>query len=149
MKKVLAALSLCCAFAVNASEGVIQVESAQGVTATADKLEQVLLGKGMKIMARVPHSTSAAGVGIELRDTELLIFGNPKAGSPLMKCQQLIALDLPQKALIYSDEAGKTWIAYNDPMYLKARHQVEGCDKPLEMISGALAKFTAAAASAE
>lgn len=149
MKKILAALSLCCAFAANASEGVIQVESAQGVAATADKLEQVLLSKGMKIMARVPHSISAAGVGIELRDTELLIFGNTKAGSPLMKCQQLIALDLPQKALVYADEAGKTWIAYNDPMYLKARHQVEGCDKPLEKISGALAKFTAAAAKAD
>lgn len=150
MKKYLSAFALCCfSFAALASDGVVKVESAQGVKATADKLEKVLLSKGMKIMARVPHSDSAAAVGIELRETELLIFGNPKAGSPLMKCEQLIALDLPQKALIYSDESGKTWIAYNDPMYLKARHQVEGCDEPLGKISGALAKFSAAAASAD
>ncbi|MGB0866144.1 MAG: DUF302 domain-containing protein [Granulosicoccaceae bacterium] len=149
MKKWIASMAMCLAFSAQASEGVLQIESAQGVTATADKLEQILLSKGMKIMARVPHSQAASGVGIDLRDTELLIFGNPKAGSPLMKCQQLIALDLPQKALIYADEAGKTWIAYNNPMYLKQRHQVEGCDKPLEKIAGALSKLTAAAAKAE
>ncbi len=148
MKKLWLGILLCAAVSAHASEGVVQVESAHGVLATADKLEKVLLAKGMKIMARVPHSTAAAGVGVTLRDTELLIFGNPKAGSPLMKCQQLIALDLPQKALIYADEAGKTWIAYNDPLYLKARHQVEGCDKPLNKIAAALAKFTAAAAKA-
>ena len=150
MKKYLSAFVLCCfSFMAQASDGVVKVESAQGVAATADKLEKVLTSKGMKIMARVPHSQSAAGVGIELRDTELLIFGNPKAGSPLMMCEQMIALDLPQKALVYADEAGKTWIAYNDPMYLKERHQVEGCDEALSKISGALGKLTAAAAMAD
>ncbi len=150
MKRILAtAVMGLFSLTVFASEGVLKIESAQGVAATADRLQAVLESKGMTIMARVPHSTAAAGVGVEIRDTELLIFGNPKAGSPLMKCQQLIALDLPQKALIYADEAGKTWIAYNDPQYLKERHGVEGCDEPLKKIAGALAKLTAAGAMAQ
>ncbi len=147
MKRFLSVVLLCgFSMIAQASEGVVQLESAHDVTATADKLEGILLSKGMTIMARVPHSKAAAGVGVELRDTELLIFGNPKVGSPLMKCEQLVALDLPQKALIYADESGKTWIAYNDPMYLKARHNVEGCDEALAKVSGALAKLTGAAA---
>jgi uncharacterized protein (DUF302 family) len=135
-------------FSVNAMaiEGMIDVASNHSVSQTADRLEKVLKSKGMKIFGRVPHSKAAKGVGIEISPTELIIFGNPKVGSPLMKCANSVAIDLPQKALIWQDANGEVWISYNDPQYLKKRHNIEGCDKVLNKVSGALSKLTAAAA---
>ena len=66
---------------------------------------------------------------MELRETELIIFGNPKVGSPLMKCQQSVAIDLPQKALIWKDSEGKVWISYNNPRYLEKRHNISNCER--------------------
>jgi uncharacterized protein (DUF302 family) len=133
-------------FAAQAVDGMIDVASHHSVTQTADNLEKVLKSKGMKIFGRVPHSKAAKGVGIELLPMELLIFGNPKVGSPLMKCANSVAIDLPQKALIWQDSSGSVWISYNDPQYLKKRHNIQGCDAVLAKVSGALSKFTAAAA---
>ena len=82
---------------------------------------------------------------MSLRPTEVVIFGNPKVGTPLMNCAQSVAIDLPQKALIWQDEAGEVWLAYNDPAYLAGRHKIEGCDEVLKKVSGALANFAAAA----
>ncbi len=126
-------------------EGMIVVPSPHSVKDTLDKLAVVLESKGMKIMARVDHSAGAASVDLELRPTELMIFGNPKAGTPLMQCSQSLAIDLPQKMLAWEDEAGKVWLGYNDPMFIKARHSTEGCDPVFEKISGALANFAKAA----
>lgn len=150
MKKLLAAAAACCALVAptHASNGVVTVAAESGVAEVTDRLEALLLSKGMTVMARVKHSDAAAGVGVELRDTQLLIFGNPKVGSPLMRCEQMVALDLPQKALVYADAEGRTWIAYNDPAYLQQRHAVQGCDEAFAKVSGALAKLTAAAAKA-
>lgn len=132
---------------VAAADGMVNIPSDFPVTETADRLEDILQKKGMTVFNRIPHSAGAAKVGIELRDTELLIFGNPKVGSPLMQCQQSAAIDLPQKALIWQDQEGKVWISYNDPGYLKSRHNISGCEEVLGKVSKALAGMTKAAAS--
>ena len=99
----------------------------------------------MKVFIRVDHAAGAASVGNQLRPTELVIFGNPKLGSALMGCAQTAGIDLPMKALIYEDEQGKVYLSYNDPVYLKSRHAMPGCDKPVGKASGALANFAKAA----
>jgi uncharacterized protein (DUF302 family) len=122
-----------------ASDGLVNVPSTFNVEKTADRMESVLLEKGMTIFNRIKHSEGAANVGIELRKTELIIFGNPKVGSPLMKCQQSVAIDLPQKALIWEDDNAKVWISYNDPRYLEKRHNIIGCEEVISKIEKALA----------
>ncbi len=143
---VLLAASLSAGSAL-AENGLITVASEHGVKETADKLEKVLESKGMNVFGRVNHAQGAEKAGMQLRPTELVIFGNPKVGTPLMKCAQSVAIDLPQKALIWQDEAGKVWFTYNDPAYLASRHALQGCDEVLKKVSGALGKFAAAATS--
>lgn len=130
---------------VIAAEGMINVESSYTVEETASRLEKILTDKGMTIFARIGHSEGAANVGIKMPETELLVFGNPKVGSPLMKCQQTVAIDLPQKALIWADGKGSVWVSYNEPKYLSKRHNISGCDGVLAKIEKALAGITAAA----
>ena len=130
---------------VLADDGMINVPSAFTVEETADRMESVLDKKGMTVFSRIKHSEAAAKVGIELRETELIIFGNPKVGSPLMNCQQSVAIDLPQKALIWKDKNSRVWISYNDPEYLKKRHNISGCDEVLSKIGKALSGITKAA----
>ncbi|PLY03494.1 MAG: hypothetical protein C0623_01385 [Desulfuromonas sp.] len=131
---------------VLAGEGMISVQSTHDVTATADRLETILKDKGMTVFNRINHSAGAAKVGVELRPTELIIFGNPKVGSRLMKCAQGTAIDLPQKALIREDADGNTFISYNNPAYIRKRHSISGCDEVLQKITNALANFSKAAA---
>lgn len=135
------------ATAARAADGVILVTSANDVKATTDKLEKVLTEKGITIFARVDHAAGADSVGQKLRPTTLLIFGNPKLGTPLMQKDQKMGLDLPLKALVFEGEDGKTYIAYNDPAYLSKRYGVSEPAKVFETMSGALKNFTAAAAS--
>lgn len=127
------------------SDGVIRIKSKYDVATTVDNLESALKSKGMTIFKRVSHSGGAEKVGLELRPTELMIFGNPKVGTPLMQCGQLAALDLPQKALIFEDESGQVWFAYNDPKYIADRHKITGCDDVIDKISNALTGFSRAA----
>jgi uncharacterized protein (DUF302 family) len=129
MKTLLLAILVVLTMAVSAyaAEGMVDVKSSFGVKETGDRLESVLKEKGMTIFTRVKHSEAAKKVGVELRETELVIFGNPKAGSPLMKCQQSVAIDLPQKALIWKNSKDNTWISYNNPRYLKKRHNISDC----------------------
>jgi uncharacterized protein (DUF302 family) len=149
MKKVIliAMLILCIAIPVEAADGVINVPSAFDVKETADRMEKILKEKGMTIFNRIKHSEGAGKVGIALRDTELIIFGNPKVGSPLMKCQQSVAIDLPQKALIWKDDKAKVWISYNDPRYLKKRHNITGCGEVISKIEKALAGIAKSAST--
>ena len=135
------------ASAAVAQEGVASVESPFDVATTIDKLATVLESKGMSIFGRVNHAANAEKAGLSLRPTELLIFGNPKIGTPLMNCAQSVALDLPQKMLAWEAEDGTTRLGWNDPMHLKARHAIEGCDEVLEKVSGALSNFAKAATS--
>ena len=135
------------ATAASAADGVIVITSANDVKTTTDKLEKVLTEKGITVFARVDHAGGAESVGQKLRPTELLVFGNPKLGTPLMQQDQKIGLDLPLKALIFEGEDGKTYIAYNDPAYLSKRYGVGEPAKVFETMTGALKNFTAAAAS--
>jgi len=125
--------------------GLVKMKSAHSVAATLDKLAGILGEKGMNVFARINHAEGAAKAGMELRPTELLIFGNPKVGTPLMKCSQSIAIDLPQKMLAWEDESGQVWLAYNNPEHLKARHSTEGCDEVFGKVAGALGNFAKAA----
>ncbi|NNK96660.1 MAG: DUF302 domain-containing protein [Desulfobacterales bacterium] len=147
MKTILVTLFSILFFAIPvvAADGVINVQSTFAVGETADRMENILTEKGMTIFNRIKHSAAAGKVGVELRDTELIIFGNPKVGSPLMKCQQSVALDLPQKALIWKDDQGNVYISYNDPRYLQKRHNVMGCEEVFTKIEKALAGITKAA----
>lgn len=135
---LISTLTLMLPLAASAAEGMVKVKSDHPVDATADKLANAITGKGLKVVARVDHAEAAEEADMELRPTELIIFGNPKAGTPLMQCAQSTAIDLPQKALIWEDDEGQVWLGYNDPAYLKERHSIEGCDKPLENITKAL-----------
>jgi len=149
MKKVIITLLalLCISVPALAADGLVTVPSTFSVGETADRLENVLHEKGMTLFNRINHSEAAANVGVELRKTELIIFGNPKVGSPLMQCQQSVAIDLPQKALIWEDADAKVWISYNDPAYLEKRHTITGCEEVLAKIGAALAGITKAAAT--
>lgn len=131
--------------AVQAQQGLTVVPSPHDVATTMDKLEAVVTDKGMTVMARVDHGANAAKAELELRPTQLLIFGNPKVGTPLMLCSQSIAVDLPQKMLVWQAEDGQVYLGYNDPAYLKERHATEGCDEVFEKVAGALGNFAKAA----
>ena len=130
----------------HAADGVILVTSKNDVKTTTDKLEKILTEKGITVFARVDHAGGAKGIGQTLRPTELLIFGNPKLGTPLMQKKQEIGLDLPLKALIFEGADGKTYIAYSDPAYLGKRYGMTEPAGVFKKMSGALKNFTAAAA---
>lgn len=148
MKSVmLVALALFSLNSAFAQEGVISVESPHDVATTMDKLVAALESKGMSVFGRINHAQNAQNADLNLRPTEVLIFGNPKIGTPLMNCAQSVALDLPQKMLAWQDEAGNTYLGWNDPAHLKARHGIEGCDEVLDKVSGALVAFATAATS--
>ena len=135
-------LSISLAYADN---GLINVKSAFGVKQTADRLETVLRKKAMTVFARINHSEGAKKVNIELPATELLIFGNPKVGSPLMQCNRAVGIDLPQKALIWKDEDGQVWLSYNDPQYLARRHNLSQCMEVINKVEKALSRFAKSA----
>jgi len=139
------ALGMAMSATVQAGDGMVNVKSQHSVVQTADKLETVLNAKGMTVFARIDHSAGAEKIGKELRDTQLVLFGNPKVGTPLMLCAQSVAIDLPQKALIWEDAEGSVWLSYNDPSHLAKRHNIQGCDEVLNKVSGALGKFAKAA----
>jgi uncharacterized protein (DUF302 family) len=102
--------------------GIVTVESSHSVDQTIQKIEELLRAKGVKLFALVDHSGEAQSVGLHMRPTKLLIFGHPKAGTPIMIASPSVAIDLPLKLLVAEDEAGKVWISYNNPTYLQARH---------------------------
>lgn len=127
-------------------KGMVIIKSQHDVKTTGDRLEKILKEKGMTVFTRINHSAGAKKVDKVLRPTELVIFGNPKAGTPLMQCAQSVAIDLPQKMLIWQDTDGATWLGYNHPGYLVKRHGINGCEPVIKKITGALKKFATAAA---
>jgi len=104
--------------------GLLQVGSKYSVDETVKRLESVLAERGVRVFAVVDHSGEAEKVGMKMRPTKLVIFGNPKGGTPLMVAAPTLAIDLPLKALVSEDESGKVWVSYNSPEYLKERHRV-------------------------
>jgi uncharacterized protein (DUF302 family) len=105
-----------------AAGGLTTVRSSYGPKDTMNRLEADIKAKGMTVFARIDHAAGAAEVGLSLRPTELLIFGNAKGGTPLMQSIQTIGIDLPLKALVWQDASGDTWLSYNDPGWLAKRH---------------------------
>jgi uncharacterized protein (DUF302 family) len=110
---------------------------------TMDRLAAAVTRHGMTVFARIDHAEAAHQVGMDLRLTQVLIFGNPKGGTLLMQAAQSIGIDLPLKVLVWQDEPGKTWIGYNDPRWLAARHGVvQGHEKVLDAMAAALEAVT-------
>jgi uncharacterized protein (DUF302 family) len=105
-----------------ASNGIIDKPSNHSVDETVEKLRSILQSKGVTLFATVDHSGEAAKIGMKMRPTKLLIFGNPKGGTPLMVAAPSIAIDLPLKILVWEDARGKAWVSYNSPVYLQKRH---------------------------
>lgn len=125
-------------------KGIIDKPSNHSVDQTVENLKDILQSKGIKLFALVDHSGEAEQVGIKMRPTKLLIFGNPKAGTPAMLAAPTIAIDLPLKILIGEDDQGKVWISYNGPVYLQERHRL-----PRELLQNIAVVETLAAKAAE
>jgi uncharacterized protein (DUF302 family) len=128
--------------------GLVTVRSLDSVKATIDRLEAALKTGGIGVFARIDHAAGAAAVGMKLRPTEVLIFGNPRAGTPLMQANQAIGLALPLKVLAWEDADGNVWVSYNDPAWLGRRHglgaEVEGA---VAALAAGLAKLVETAAA--
>src|SRR6202007_3322639 len=105
-----------------AADGLITIESRHGPEETMNRFEAEVRTRGMTVFAHIDHAAGAAAAGLPLRPTELLIFGNANAGTPLMQAAQTIGIDLPLKALVWQDAAGATWLSYNDPAWIVRRH---------------------------
>ena len=112
---------------------------------TLDRLEKIVRGKGFTVFARVDHAAGAAKVGLTLRPTQLLIFGNPKVGTQLMSSSQSMGLDLPIRVVAWEDEQGKVWLGYNAPAWMAGRHGVADREPVVKKMTGALGKLTDAA----
>src|SRR5262249_16667063 len=122
------------------------IRSNYGPKDTMDRLEADVKARGLTVFARIDHAAGAAAVGLSLRPTELLIFGNAKGGTPLMQSNQTIAIDLPLKALVWQDASGKRWVSYNDPSWLAQRHGLgHEADAAVGAIGAALNAVTRAA----
>ena len=135
--------------AAQAEKLLVVKQSSHSVSKTLDRLTAVMQKKGITIFARVDHAAGAKRVGEDMKPTELLIFGNPKLGTPLMLVKPEIGVDLPLKALAWQDDSGKVWLGYTAPAALKERHGVSGHDEVFKKMTGALDKLTNAAIKAE
>jgi len=128
------------------STGLVVKASGYSVEETRDRFTKILENKGLTLFAVIDHAENAANAELSLRPTTMVLFGNPKLGTPLMQCEQSLAIDLPQKVLIWEDEAGQVQLAYNDPRYLGGRHRLGSCGSAvIQQISKALAGLTNAA----
>ena len=106
------------------NNGIVDKPSNHSVDETVEKLKGILQSKGVTLFATVDHSGEAAKVGMKMPPTKLLIFGSPKAGTPLMLATPSVAIDLPLKILIWEDAQGRVWVSYNSPAYLQGRHRI-------------------------
>jgi uncharacterized protein (DUF302 family) len=115
--------------------GLVRIASPHSVPETLKRLEEFLCSKGLTIFARIDHSSEAAKVGLKMRPTLVLLFGSPKAGTPVMVAAPSVAIDLPLKALVAEDDQGEVWITYNSPEYLQQRHSIP--DDLIKNLAGA------------
>lgn len=128
------------------AEGLVVLESENSVDDTFRRLERAVESREpLSILARVDHAANARSVGLRLPPTKLLVFGNPRLGTPLMRLAPTVAIDLPQKMLVYEDDRGRVFIAYNDPLYLAERHGIDDEAPELEQMIGALRGLAAEA----
>jgi uncharacterized protein (DUF302 family) len=127
-------------------DGLVTLQSSFDPDETTNKLEAAVTAKGMTVFAKIDHAAAAAGVGLSLRPTTVVIFGNPKGGTLPMQAVQTSGIDLPLKALIWQDAAGVTWLSYNDPDWIAKRHGLQHqADAAIKGMSEALRAISAAA----
>ena len=130
-----------------AVDGLTTIQSSYGPEETIKRLEAEITSRGMTVFAHIDHTAGAAGVGLSLRPTDVLLFGNAKGGTPLMQSIQTIGIDLPLKVLVWQDAAGDTWLSYNDPHWVAKRHgmgqEAEATVSAMSAALGALAKTAA------
>jgi len=150
--KLLAFIAIVCLTGVHAmaADGLITVKSSYGAKETRERLEAEVKAKGLTVFAHVDHGAGATAAGLPLRPTDLLIFGNARGGTPLMQAAQTIGIDLPLKALVWQDEAGGTFLSYNDPAWLAQRHGLGKDVQPaVDTLSGALRALAKAATGSQ
>ena len=146
MKKSITTLLFALSLSGLAQAELLTKESAHGVQETMDKFASIVTEKGMTVFARIDHAKNAESVGMQMPDSQLLIFGNPKGGTLLMQQDMRIGVELPLKVLVYSNAEGKTMIAWENPLALKDDYEL-GKTEGLETVAGGLDKLTSAAAN--
>lgn len=130
-----------------ASDGLVTCPSAYGMAETVTRLKAFLAEKALHLFAHIDHAAAAQEIGLSLRPTQVLIFGNPRAGTPLMQSTQAIGLDLPLRVLIWEDEGGTVWLTYTEPHYLARRYRIADREQEVTAIGVGLAALTRAAAA--
>jgi uncharacterized protein (DUF302 family) len=145
MQKLTALAILLLASTVRADAGLVEVASPHDVKETVARLEAALARANVSVAAKIDHAAAAAKVGEQLPPTVLLVFGNPKLGTPLMRCAPSAGIDLPLKALVRDDGKGRVTLTYSDPAWIAARHGAKGCDEVVKKMGGALRAFAEAA----
>jgi uncharacterized protein (DUF302 family) len=148
---MIAALALSATLGAKAmdGDGLITIQSRYAAKETMRRLETAVKSKGMTVFAHIDHAAGASEVGMTLRPTDLLIFGSPKGGTPLMQSAQTIAIDLPLKALVWEDAEGRAWLSYNDPAWVVQRHGgAAGMEAAVQTMTGALKAIATEATSA-
>jgi uncharacterized protein (DUF302 family) len=130
-------------------EGLTSIQSSFGPKATMDRLDAEISEREMIVFARIDHAAGAAEVGLTLRPTELIIFGNARGGTPLMQSVQTVGIDLPLKLLVWQDAQGKTWISYNEPGWIARRHGVSDAQSVVNKMADLLSAISRKAADAD
>jgi uncharacterized protein (DUF302 family) len=133
---------------LGAVQGLTSIRSSFNPKETVDRLEAEIRSKGMIVFARIDHAAGAAEVGLTLRPTELIIFGNARGGTPLMQSAQRIGIDLPLKALVWQDAGGKTWLSYNEPTWIAQRHSLANAQQVVNNLAAVLSAIVRTASGA-
>jgi uncharacterized protein (DUF302 family) len=128
-------------------EGLKTIRSRFAPGETMNRLEAEIKARGMSVFGRIDHAALAAEAGLTLRPTEVILFGNPRGGTPLMQANQTIGIDLPLKALVWQDAAGDTWVSYNEPDWLAKRHGVGGAERVVAAMEQTLSAVASEAAA--
>jgi uncharacterized protein (DUF302 family) len=126
-------------------EGLTTIQAGAGPVEAMERIDAAIKNRGMTVFARIDHAALAAQVGQDLRPTAVIVFGNPRGGTPLMQGSQTIGIDLPLKILVWQDAAGACWISYYDPEWLAQRHQVKGAETSIAALKSALVDIAASA----
>ena len=129
-------------------EGLTSIRSRFGPKETMDRLQAEIRAQGMTVFARIDHAAGSAEVGLTLRATELIIFGNARGGTPLMQSAQTVGIDLPLKALVWEDASGTTWLSYNEPIWIAQRHSVANAEQVVSKMAATLSAISRTAANA-
>jgi uncharacterized protein (DUF302 family) len=125
------------------ADGLVVKAAKFPVAETVERLDKVLKGAGMTVFATIDHASAAEKSGLRMPPATLIVFGNPKGGTPMMLNAPTIAIDLPMKILVWEDSTGKSWVSYNSATYVAGRHKLRGMEKQMEGLDGALSKLTA------